>query len=383
MSGVGGGTLDARFADLAAQLTGSFEAGTKAAVTRIETQAKESETRLRAELRRSRDEAVAAALGNTTAAAGALEAKLNTRIDERLVTESATTRTAALEAGRAEANARFAEVPAVSREIAEKSASDAEKRVTQALKSQFQTDMAALLAQSEGRIGQRLGTIETALPQMTARFESIAADAATRAAAALEATLTDKVTTGLAAARGELETRLAAQVETAVKGGLATLDTRVAGAFEARMPEINARIKAAAADAARGANDAAVAEIARRIAAADIEGAIKRATEASEARLNAQVAAQVAGLESRMTMLVRNTADGLRGDLHASIDASLAQVKTDLNLMLDDRIRVTRSDLEVKVRNAVTVEVDKATARFDTRLARVEAGGARVVRPNG
>jgi hypothetical protein len=383
LSGVGGGTLDGRLADLRAQLKSDFEAGTKAAATRLETQARESETRLHAEIGRGRDEAVAAALGNTTAASSALEARLSTRIDERLATETTTTRNAAIEAARAAADARFADVPAVSREIAEKSAGDAEKRVMATLKAQFQTDMAALLVQSEGRMGQRLGALETALPQTTARLEGIAADAATRAAAALEATLTGKITAGLAAARGVIEAKLASQVETAVKDGLSTLDTRVANAVVGRMPEFNAQIQTAAANAVRSASDAAVAEVARQIAAADIEGKIKRAAEASEARLQAQVAAQVAGLESRMTTLVRSTADGLRGDLQASIDTSLAQIKIDLNRTLDDRIRVTRSDLEGTVRNSVTVEVNRASERLNARLSRIEMGGGNLVRPGG
>lgn len=383
VSGVGGGTLDGRFADFGAALKAEFEAATKAAAVRLETQAKESEVRLRAEIGRGRDEAVATALGNTTAASGALETKINGRIEERLTAESAVIRTASLEAARTAANERFAGVAAVSREIAEKSAGDAEKRVTQALKSQLQTDMAALLAQSEGRLGQRLGALETALPQMTARLEGIAADAASRAASALEATLTGKISAGIATARHEIEATLAGQVDTGVKNGLATLDTRIGSALDARMPGVDQKIKAAAAEAARSAGEAAVSEVARQIAAADIEGAIKRATSASETRLQAQVAAQVAGLESRMTTLIRNTTDGLRGDFHASIDASIGQVKADLTSVVDDRMRVTRSDLEDAIKNSVTVEVDKASDRLNTRLTRVEVGGGRLLRPNG
>jgi hypothetical protein len=379
--GVGSkGALDQRLSDLSAdveaKLIGQTDAKLAESLDAVRAEHAAMESRLGTQIQSKADEIAAAAAANTAAQVLGLQAGLTGTVDERLAAATTSIRESAFEAARLELDQRMAAVPEIARSAAAAAAAAMGQTVTTDLGGRLTAEIGRI-SNAETVLGTRLASLETAVPAVQERIPVVVSGAVESAAAALESSLTRELSAQMTAFQQQLQTGLTAEVAANVNASLSTLDSQIARQLDAQMPAILLRIDQGVTAATKNLDEGVASEVGRQLASIDVDGRIQRSVQTASQQLESTVAVQLAGQDARLSTVIGDTANLLRGELNAAVENVAARSDLLMLKTVDQRIGAVEDGMKRVIHETVAGEMLGATRVMEelrVRVTRLEGG---------
>jgi hypothetical protein len=360
------------FSEIEFKLSEETEARLTESIAAVTAENVALESRLRTLVDATRSETVATAAANAVAQVATLDARLTSDLAEQFSSLSTAT-TKGLDSVRDELDRRMAEVPEIARTAADTAATTMGESVTRDVEGRLTTQTTARIADAEGRLGARVGSLQSDLLGVQQGIPALVGAAVRDATGALDSTLTAKLSTGVAASEQRLQTMIPAQVTAAVNASLVNLDARIGTAVVSQIDALEARIDQGVTAAIKDIDDQVAGEVGRQLAVADVDGRISAAVKESTQALHATIAAELADQQARLSTSIASTASGLQAEFGVTVQAAVAKSQKEIFVTLDDRLGNIDTLVTRSVRESFTTEFKLASRTIDERVSKIEA----------
>jgi len=328
------GSLDKRLADLSAQI--ETEVGTNTnklladGLAGIKSDNQSLEARLQNQIQDSATKTQSAAAAETTRQVGVLQQSQDAALKDAVSAATASITASTLDSTSALLDQRLKDVPDIAKSAAVAAVANMGKQISTDLQASFDAQIATQIQVSNTVIDARLRPLETGLPALRDSIPGLISHGVQDSTAALQASINQQISSGITVAQQQLQEQITTQVNSSIASNFTNINTHVITAIHAQMPAVNASINKDVVAATKNLNEDIKAEVGRQVASANLDSKIQKAVRTSHQQLQANLASQLAGQESRLTSLVSTNVGTLRGEIKSSADSSVARSHHDV-----------------------------------------------------
>jgi hypothetical protein len=290
-----------------------------------------SEERLRAQLTSGIDASRASleqSLGQQSAAA---EGRLSTQLDAKLAQSVGDAETRTLAATTSLVESKFALVPEQVRTATTAAVNDARNGLREELRVSLTEALEPKIATLDTRLTGRADAVDSKVAALEGSIPDIVGRQVTAAGQELETRLNSNLENRVEQARNRLKDELTVILRQSVVDDLSNLDTRIASTVDDRLSGLDARVDTAVTNATRNLPQDVSAEVGRQIAAADVAGQIRGASDALAQQLRDEQTQALAGAQAQNSAAVNSAVGLLRSEIAAARTESANALDSRLN----------------------------------------------------